>query len=105
MTNPAETMREVGVEENARQLDAIVHALEIEDSFKTPLEAIAEKDATIARLSAQVSTAREALMVCDRVMHFDLRRMITWGDDYNQAVTDAANAARAALAKISEGTR
>ena len=84
MTNSAETMREAAAiaDENARQLDAIVHALEIEDSFTSPLEAIAEKDATIARLSADLALTREAL---DRFAALD------------------PDGARAALAKLSEG--
>lgn len=45
----------------------------------------------------EIERLRAALEVCDRVLHFDLRRMITWGADYNQAVKDAADAARAAL--------
>lgn len=49
------------------------------------------------RLAIENETLRAALDVCDRVLHFDLRKMITWGDDYNQAVKDAADAARAAL--------
>jgi hypothetical protein len=42
-------------------LDPIVHALGIEDSFKTPLEAIAEKDDEIARLSAELAAAKSQL--------------------------------------------
>ena len=48
-------------------------------------------------LCAEIERLRAALEVCDRVLHFDLRGMITWGKDYNQAVKDAADAARAAL--------
>jgi hypothetical protein len=51
----------------------------------------------ITRLTARVAELEGALAVCDRVLHFDLRRMIEWGDDYNQAVKDAADKARAAL--------
>ncbi len=40
-----------------------------------------------------------ALEVCDRVLHFDLHKMITWGPDCNQAVKDAADQARATIAK------
>ncbi len=43
---------------------------------------------------------REALECINRVLHFDLRRMIEFGDDYNQAVKDAADAATAALQAI-----
>ena len=57
----------------------------------------ADMAATIARLTAEVERLRAALEVCDRVLHFDLRKMITWGNDYNQAVKDAADIARAAL--------
>jgi hypothetical protein len=46
----------------------------------------------------------EALRVCDRVLHFDLRRMIEWGDDFNQAVKDAADAARSVLSRLKEPT-
>jgi hypothetical protein len=58
---------------------------------------IAKRDDEITRLTARVEELEKALVVCDRVLHFDLRRMIEWGDDYNQAVKDAADAARAAL--------
>jgi hypothetical protein len=30
-----------------------------------------------------------ALCVCQRVIGFDLRRMVEWGPEYNQAVKDA----------------
>ena len=49
------------------------------------------------RLRAEIERLRAVLEICDRVLHFDLRKMITWGDDYNQAVKDAADAVRAAL--------
>lgn len=49
------------------------------------------------RLAAQVEALTRALSVCDRVLHFDLQKMIVFGDDYNQAVKDAADATRAAL--------
>lgn len=45
----------------------------------------------------RIAKLEAALEVCDRVLHFDLRKMITWGPDYNQAVKDAANVTRAAL--------
>ena len=32
-----------------------------------------------------------ALESAYRVFHFDLRKMLVWGDDYNQAVKDAAD--------------
>jgi hypothetical protein len=51
---------------------------------------------TLRALNAELV---EALQVCDRVLHFDLRSMITWGKDYNQAVKDAADTARAAITK------
>ena len=51
---------------------------------------VKEKNAEIERL-------REALTICDRVLHFNLRKMIIFGDDYNQAVKDAADAASSAL--------
>jgi len=47
--------------------------------------------------AAEIAKLEAALEVCDRVLHFDLRKMITWGPDYNQAVKDAANVTRAAL--------
>lgn len=50
-----------------------------------------------AKDADEIERLRAALEVCDRVLHFDLRRMITWGADYNQAVKDAADAVRAAL--------
>lgn len=48
-------------------------------------------------MTAQVEALTGALSVCDRVLHFDLKKMIVFGDDYNQAVKDAADATRAAL--------
>ena len=50
-----------------------------------------------ARKDAEITRLRAALEVCFRVLHFDLRKMITWGPDYNQAVRDAADATIAAL--------
>jgi hypothetical protein len=63
------------------------------------LEAAADE---ITRLRALNAELVEALQVCDRVLHFDLRSMITWGKDYNQAVKDAADTARAAITKAGE---
>ena len=59
-------------------------------SIEVSRQKINEQADRIAQLEA-------ALEVCDRVLHFDLRKMITWGPDYNQAVKDAANVTRAAL--------
>lgn len=58
------------------------------------LFALARRGADAADRIAKLEAALE---VCDRVLHFDLRKMITWGPDYNQAVKDAANVTRAAL--------
>jgi len=54
-------------------------------------------EATITFLRAELERKDAALRICDRVLRFDLRRMIEWGTDYNQAVKDAADATRAAL--------
>jgi hypothetical protein len=35
--------------------------------------------------------------ISNRVLHLDLRHMIEFGDDYNQAVKDAADAAATAI--------
>lgn len=45
----------------------------------------------------EIDRLREALERCDRVFHFDLRRMVEFGPDYNQAVKDAAGTVREAL--------
>ena len=46
---------------------------------------------------SRAAEMEKALKICDRVLHFDLRHMIEFGPHYNQAVKDAADAARAAL--------
>jgi hypothetical protein len=96
-------------------LDPIVHALGIEDSFKTPLEAIAEKDAAIARLSAELAAAREALAPfaevadwaernkVDLLKHDMLLRCPDGGiAGHLQVQSPDFIAARAVLAKLSE---
>lgn len=72
---------------------------EKEDYFisQWPSEEPKTHDAVRFQAADEIERLRAALQVCDRVLHFDLRKMITWGNDYNQAVKDAADAARAAL--------
>ncbi len=41
---------------------------------------------------------REALETCNRVLRFDLRKMLVFGPDFNQAVKDAADRVSTALA-------
>lgn len=53
----------------------------------------------------KIAALVEALECINRVLHFDLRRMIEFGDDYNQAVKDAADAATAALQAIAGDSR
>ena len=52
------------------------------------------------RAREEIDAMRDALVVADRVMRFDLRRMIVMGPDFNQAVTDAANAIYAVINKF-----
>lgn len=67
------------------------------DIFRKTSEDIHAAADIMTALRAELERKDAALEVCDRVLHFDLRKMITWGPDYNQAVKDAADAARAAL--------
>jgi hypothetical protein len=48
---------------------------------------------------ARAEVVEKALQSAHRVFQFDLRKMITWGDDYNQAVKDAADKVAASLAQ------
>jgi hypothetical protein len=65
--------------------------------LRTAADMNAVYEGRLQEKEAEVERLREALEVCDRVLHFDLRKMITWGNDYNQAVKDAADITRAAL--------
>ena len=89
------------------QLDPIVHALGIEDSFKTPVEAIAEKDATIARLSAELEAAREALApfatLADQLDDPELPAEAFAITARRIKFLASIRSARAALAKLSKG--
>ena len=49
---------------------------------------------------AKVEQMKMVLEMSNRVLHFDLRRMIEWGPDYNQAVKDAADEVRKILENI-----
>lgn len=70
------------------------------------LEAVAEKILGIEIVgdplpptdnTTEVIRLRGALERCHRVLHFDLRRMIEFGPDYNQAVKDVADVVRHSL--------
>jgi len=82
-------------EKLTKRVEWFTHAIHTcHDECDRPLcKTTRERDA----LRAELERKDAALEVCDRVLHFDLRKMITWGPDYNQAVKDAADAARAAL--------
>jgi len=101
------------------QLDAIVHALEIEDSFKTPVEvinemveyadiqraAIAVRDVTIARLSADLAAVREALtetedFITDHVSDMEDGQR-PHEREYLALAIEYRDKARAVLAKLS----
>ncbi len=85
-------MSESDFEKNAAFIDAVEASLG--SLVPKDMYALACRGADAADRIAKLEAALE---VCDRVLHFDLRKMITWGPDYNQAVKDAANVTRAAL--------
>lgn len=85
-------MSESDFEKNAAFIDAVEASLG--SLVPKDMYALARRGADAADRIAKLEAALE---VCDRVLHFDLRKMITWGPDYNQAVKDAANVTRAAL--------
>ena len=72
---------------------------------KQSLTAIREIRAVLASAPAPASggvdAVWKALDTANHVFHFDLRHMIEWGDDYNQAVKDASDRVAAALASLS----
>lgn len=47
-----------------------------------------------------MSALLKSAEISNRVLHFDLRHMVEWGDDYNQAVKDAADAAAHAVSLV-----
>jgi hypothetical protein len=58
----------------------------------------AEPCAAFQELSAERDELYAALTIAVTVIGFDLKRMIEFGPDYNQAVQDAFDAGKAALA-------
>jgi hypothetical protein len=54
---------------------------------------------TLMNGAAEIELYRETLERVERVLAFNLRSKIAWGDDYNQAVKDIYDATRKVLGK------
>lgn len=86
--------------------DDALEAVKQQDALRAAtLATMRSVSAANAALEAQVARLVGAGEACDRVLHFDLRKMIVFGDDYNQAVKDAADEIRAALAEVQADAR
>jgi len=62
----------------------------------------AEPCAAVQQLMVERDELYAALTIAVAVIGFDLKRMIEFGPDYNQAVQDAFQAGRAALAMVGD---
>lgn len=99
----AKALFELAVRRNGREA-VIAAILDAQTEQPETTENYADPGSSSPSAATPASeTVAEALEIVNRVFQFNLNNMIVWGDDYNQAVKDAADAVATALRALKGG--